>query len=408
MKVNIVDTDKFVRVNNLQEVKTPIYFDRGRTAHDEGLFSYTIFGRPGSKERKQVFAYIDLKRPFLHPLVLKNLKRLDRKFEDIVAGNGTWKMVNGVIMEDPDGDETGLDFLYNHWNEIKLKETDSTQRKERVAFIKGFKREEAFMTKQIVIPAYYRDIDFSNVSGGKIAHDEINDKYAKLLRLVASIEGSEGSGFDFLGNITRMNIQNVLVDIFDYFTSKIEKKNGIFRQAVMGKSTDYSCRSVISASNYNMNSYKDLKVTFEYSGVPLTQCLVCFFPFTMKWLQDFFQNEYGMSKYIDKYDAKLGKMRKVALAKDCMADFEYDKLVKKINQFVKAPEDRFEVIKVKTEEGYIPIRMVGNFRDPDKGNDSSSTTSSRYMTWTDLFYMCACDVTRDKHVYITRYPLEDK
>ena len=62
---------------------------------------------------------------------------------------------------------------------------------------------------------------------------------------------------------------------------------------------------------------------------------------------------------------------------------------------------------IKTEEGYIPIRMVGNFRDPDKGNDSSSTTSSRYMTWTDLFYMCACDVTRDKHVYITRYPLED-
>ena len=29
------------------------------------------------------------------------------------------------------------------------------------------------------------------------------------------------------------------------------------------------------------------------------------------------------------------------------------------------------------------------------------------MTWTDLLYMAAVDSTSDKHVYITRYPLED-
>ena len=405
MRVNIVDTNKFVNINNLQEVTNPVYFDRGRTASDDGLFSYRIFGRPGSKERKQVFAYIDLKRPFLHPLVFKNLKRLNRKFEDVVAGNGTWTLVNGILVEDPNGD-TGLDFLYDNWYDLKFKESGSMQQKERIDFIKGFKREEAFMSKQIVIPAYYRDIDFQNASSGKIAHDEINDKYAKLLRLVATIDTGESSGFDFVGNITKMSIQNVLIDIFDYFTSKIEKKNGIFRQAVMCKSTDFSCRSVISESNYNMNSYKDLKVTFEYSGVPLTQCLVCFFPFAMKWLQDFFDAEFNRNKYIEKFDPKQGKMIKIALAKDCMADFEYDKLEKKINQFVKAPEERFEVIKIKTELGYQPLRISGNFRDPDKGTNSS-TISSRYMTWTDLFFMCAYDITQDKHVYITRYPIED-
>ena len=302
MKVNIVDTDRFIRVNDLKQVSNPVYFDRGRTPSDDGLFSYTIFGRPGSVERKQVFAYIDLKKPFLHPLVYKNLKRLNRKYEEVIAGEGSWKIVNGMLAEDPSGNgETGLDFLYANWDNIKFGKTDSVQRTERVDFINGLKRNEAFMTKQIVIPAYYRDIDFSGVEQGKISHDEINDKYAKLLRLVSSLSSSEGlSGFDFMGNMTMMSIQNVLIDIFDYFTSKIEKKKGIFRQAVMGKSIDFGCRSVISAPNFNMDSYKDLKVTFQSSGVPLGQCLVLFTPFTLKWLTDFFEKEFNRVKYSTK------------------------------------------------------------------------------------------------------------
>ena len=190
MRVNIVDTNKFVNINNLQEVTNPVYFDRGRTASDDGLFSYRIFGRPGSKERKQVFAYIDLKRPFLHPLVFKNLKRLNRKFEDVVAGNGTWTLVNGILVEDPNGD-TGLDFLYDNWYDLKFKESGSMQQKERIDFIKGFKREEAFMSKQIVIPAYYRDIDFQNASSGKIAHDEINDKYGLAYEITVKVKNKD-------------------------------------------------------------------------------------------------------------------------------------------------------------------------------------------------------------------------
>ena len=89
MKLNIVDANKFIKVNELEEVSNPVYFDRGRQPTDDGLFSYTIFGRPGSKERAQKFAYIDLKAPFLHPLVYKTLLRLDRKFEQVVAGQGS-------------------------------------------------------------------------------------------------------------------------------------------------------------------------------------------------------------------------------------------------------------------------------------------------------------------------------
>ena len=411
MQVNIVDINKFVKVNDLKEVKSPIYFDTGRTPREDGLFSYQIFGRPGSIERKQVFAYIDLKQPFLHPLVYKALIRINRSFQDVIAGNNTWKIdpKTGSLIESMDDDaDTGLDFLYDNWDKLNFVESNSIERKERVDFIKGFKKQEAFMDKQIVIPAFFRDIDFSNVGSGKIAHDEINDKYAKLLRLTAQIDGSDDIGFDFIGNITKNAIQQLLCDIYEYFKTKVEKKRGVFRQAVMGKSIDYAARSVISASNYNMNSYKELKVTFEKSGVPLTQCLICFFPFTMKYLTDFFQNEFGTNKYIEYTDPKTGKNRKIKLDPRCMEDFEYDKLQKRVDQFIKAPTERFEPVKVKTELGYLPLKMRGVMRDPDRkgGESSDSTISVRDMTWTDLFFMCAHEVTRDKHVYITRYPLD--
>ena len=409
MKLNIVDANQFIKVNDLQEVSNPVYFDRGRQPTDDGLFSYTIFGRPGSKERAQKFAYIDLKAPFLHPLVYKTLIRLDRKFEQVVAGQGSWIINNAGALEESyvDESDTGIEFLYNNWDKIKHKTTNSVQRMERVNFLNSFSRNNAFLTKQIVIPAQYRDIDFANIESGKVAHDEINDKYAKLLRLVSSMGLDDGLGFLGTGFITRASIQNTLIDIYDYFMNKLKKKRGILRQAIMGKSIDYGIRSVISASQYNMESYKDLKVTFEKSGVPLTQCLVAFFPFAMKYLQDFFESEFGRVKYINRQNPKTGQMERIALAPDCMVDFEYDKLQKKIDQFVKAPTNRFEIIKVKTEKGYVPLRFSGSLRDTSDAKSNSATISNRWMTWTDLFYMCAVEITRDKCVYITRYPMED-
>ena len=409
MKLNIVDANRFIKVNELQEVSNPIYFDRGRQPTDDGLFSYVIFGRPGSKERAQKFAYIDLKSPFLHPLVYKTLIRLDRKFEQVVAGQGSWIINKAGQLEESYIDEasTGLDFLFKNWKNIVHKKTESVQRMERVNFLNNFDTNNAFLTKQIVIPAQYRDIDFANIESGKVAHDEINDKYAKLLRLVASMRLDDDGDFMGTGLMTKFSIQNTLIDIYDYFMNKLKKKRGILRQAVMGKSVDYGIRSVISASQYNMESYKDLKVTFEKSGVPLTQCLVAFFPFTMKYLQDFFEAEFGKVKHINRKNPKTGQIERIALSPDCMVDFEYDKLQKKVDQFVKAPTNRFEVIQVKTEKGYMPLRFVGSFRDEADAKSNSSSISNRYLTWTDLFYMCAVEITRDKCVYITRYPMED-
>ena len=39
--------------------------------------------------------------------------------------------------------------------------------------------------------------------------------------------------------------------------------------------------------------------------------------------------------------------------------------------------------------------------------DKPSSTFNRPMTWTDLIYRAAVDASRDRHIVVTRYPLED-
>lgn len=413
MKLTIIDTDRLVKVNNLPEVKNSIFFEKGFEPTDDGLFSYVIFGNPGSYDRKINFAYIDLKEPFFNPLVYTVLIALNRKFEKCIAGLEYFKISsNGelekVSEDDPDG-QTGIPFLYKNWEKLKFKYTDSNLRKEKVDFIKVLKKSEIFMTKQIVCPAFYRDVSF-NTSGMSsdsyqtLNVDEVNNMYRKLIRYCSSL--GKNSEFDFMGNITRKKVQDTLIEIYNYFTNKIKKKNGIFRSAVMGKSVDYGYRSVIASPRINTNTYEEMASKMESTGVPLSQCLVLFFPFFVSWVQEFFEKEYGNKKSVTFYKSKNSDPVQIFLSKDVLNDFTYDEIKKQINLFIKSPTERFNIIRVKTDNGkYIPMYFVGI--PYDYSTKQMQTSINRPMTWTDLFFIAANEICKDKHVYITRYPLED-
>lgn len=407
MKINIFNVDRFITLNKLREITNPIYFNKGYVPTDDGLFSYEIFGRPGSYDRKTVFAYIDLKQRFLNPIVYKTLIRLNRKFDDCIAGRKYFDIINGELVENEEG-KTGIAFLYKNWEKFVWKETDSSARTERITFLRGLKKDEAFMSKQLVVPPFYRDINYSDVEKGKIAHDVINDHYAKLIRLTLSLrETDEGlTGLSFIGNMTKVNIQMQLVEIYNYLIDKIKGKNGLFRQSIMGKNIDYAGRSVISAPSFNVNSYKDMKVTFESSGVPLSQLMNIFFPFFMKWLQDWFKSEYGYKKTIDFYNFNTGEYEVLKLVNP-LSDYGYDDLKRKIDMFTKAPSERFDAILVNTERGRIPVYFAGRERSNISPSKESSMINRRVFTWTDLFYIAAEDICKDKHIYVTRYPVTD-
>ena len=186
MKVVLLDIDKFVKVNQLKEVTSPIILDRGYVPNPDGLLSTEIFGT-SVKDRKETFAYIDLKCHLFQPIVYKTLLRLDRRIESIVAGTNTYSIKDGQIVEDPKGD-TGVEWLYKNWDKIKWKRNESRIRSERINFLEGYSKNEIFQTKQIVCPAFYRDINLQSSKAGRPSIHEFNRPYSKLIRLASVLD----------------------------------------------------------------------------------------------------------------------------------------------------------------------------------------------------------------------------
>jgi DNA-directed RNA polymerase beta' subunit len=218
MKLDIVDINRFIRVNNVQEVTNPNTFEQGYYPTEDGVLSYKIFGLSGSYDRRTLFGYIDLKKHFLHPLIYKNLKTLNRKIADLVSGNRYFSITSdGQLVEDSENGNTGLDWLYNNWEKIKWKKTNSYVHDANVTLLTTLKKNEIFVNSWLVIPASMRDVDMSKAKSGKVSQDKLNDFYNSLLLLCQSVNDD----FDFMGYLTENKIQLKLVDIFEYLISYV-------------------------------------------------------------------------------------------------------------------------------------------------------------------------------------------
>ena len=385
MKIDLLDIDKMIVEDELKEVTNPVYFNIGSIPTEDGLFSTEIFGDIGTSERKKRFGYISLNSKFIHPVIYKLLVSIDRRIESIVHGNRYFKLDSvGNLIEDDNG-ETGLDFLYKNFEKIKFKPTDSDLRKTKLSLLGSLKKDEIFISRYLVIPAALRDYNPNEKSGGKIAEvDSINDIYSKIIRASSSLSG--GSSFSFIANTTKGQIQVLLVEIFTRLTEDLAHKSGIIRKGLMGKSIDYATRSVISAPRVNSNSWQESQIRFGYTGIPLSQVVVQFYPFFVKYIEDFIdlhKTEFTM--------IKSGK--DIIEIKDIDEQFSDKNINKMIDKYIKNIEGRFESIKVKDANGkYHAVPVY-------------SKDLGRHFTVTDLLYLASVDITLDKHVYVTRYPV---
>ena len=113
MTLGLLDMDKFIRVNNLSEVTNPILLENGATFTRDGLLSQEIFGT-STEERRQRFAYIDLKTHYMYPLAASKLASYDHTLADCLYSRGRYRLADGKLVSDPDG-ESGPEFLYTIW-----------------------------------------------------------------------------------------------------------------------------------------------------------------------------------------------------------------------------------------------------------------------------------------------------
>jgi len=406
MNIDIFNVEKFIQVNNLQEVRNPILIERDNIPTVDGLLSTEIFGRT-VEDRKGIFAYISLNENFFHPYVYKVLKRLDRRFEEIIAGNIHVRITGeGDIVVDEENGQTGLPFLVRNFHKIKFKKSASLSRTDRVDLIKGLKMNEIFTKFWIVEPAFYRDIQLDKMDKGKLSSGEENKMYAKLLRLCSALK-NDNSGLSIVGDSTRLKIQHLLVEIYNNFTFQIKGKHGMFRQFVMGKSVDYGVRAVISTPLFKDETPEDMEVSFYRCGLPLSMAVTNFLPYIIKWVKDFFYKEIVLRKDNYPIRRKTGELGNVQLTNVEQYNDEY--ITKCIDLYVHSYADRYKTIPLENSEGLnLKLRISGRYGVGKNGEvTESSTIVNRPATWTDILFLAATEVCADKHVLITRYPLQD-
>lgn len=403
MDADLFSMDEMIKVNHLQPVTNPILLEKDNVPTIDGLLSYDIFGR-SIDDRKDTWAYMELNGHFLNALVYKKWKRLDRKIEECVAGTTMFIVKNGKLERTDDDDPkgwTGLEELYKHYKEIKFVKGQSYQQNENVDFMNSLDIDEVFMSKLIIMPAYYRDLQAKG--NGIVTVHEITDYYNKILRLTRALKDNV-TGIDSINNVTRAKIQNLIVFMYtELFIKNIKGKNGYFRNKVLGKSVINGVR-LVSTAPVIKTKLSEMITSFEYMGLPLSATITCFKPFIVKWLRDYFYNNIQNVK--DKFPVKRdGNIEYVRLLNTDKFNDEF--FEKKLNSYIHSYEDRHEIIKLENDKGYdISLRIIGNMVSVDNP-DKIDSTLNRPCTWTDLFYMAAHDTTRDKHILVTRYPIED-
>lgn len=393
MRLHKANIDKVVKVNGLRVIDSAVPLERGIPT-EAGLFSRDIFGS-STNERRNIPAYIDLHDKYLHPLAYNTLKTLNRKFESLIAGTMTFKIdSDGQLKEDPNG-ETGLRFLYENWNKLKFRERSSIFATERIKSLQN--RDKNWVDKWIVIPAFFRDINFNEE--GRPSYDHINEIYMNLIRMSASVAQQEQYGL--VSNLTRARVQFMINEIHDtIINTQLRAKSGVFKKFTMGKNVDFGARLVISAPIIKGERYDDVQVQFNRIGLPLATVCSIFFPFVVYALREYLRNEFQLAgKYA--FRNKKGELEYITLENpDYYFSDEY--IIKVIKKFIYGASTRFDPIPLPAnKEGKTGfIYFTGKF-------GQETTSISRPITWTDILFRICMELAESKHVYVTRYPIED-
>ncbi|MBR2212801.1 MAG: hypothetical protein IJ889_00025 [Eubacterium sp.] len=431
--VQELDVEKFCKVNNCQPVTNPVTFIKGGKPTPDGLLSEQIFGITHA-ERYGIYAYIDLNGWFLQPLAYKRLCRLNAKAKAVIYGTQTFSIKSGELIEDPDGD-TGIRWLKTNFDKIKWSNSESDIAKTSMQYIKDLEKKNTLWIKKFpIIPPGYRDV---TVTSKGVSIGELNQLYQRLLMHTNALKQAQDYGLSMMTNAEGL-IQEQMASIFNWFgngttigrdvtSNNLPGKTGIIRRSVLAKTTDYSCRSVITAPNNKVEDLDDIMVDMDHAAIPLAIAITCFKPFILFWLRRFFENEFAGKNFynIDLYDDafKVHQKRVTVPIKDYQAVFSDAELEKQIDRFAKGRYNRLIPIQVPIVDGAEKKYKELKGRKPYlyftgyniKGNELAEARANNFefnelirrpLTWCDLFYMAAVDMTSDKSVLITRFPMD--
>jgi len=262
---------------------------------------------------------------------------------------------------------------------------DSIDKKTRLKFLRSIKKEEFFVTKWLIVPPFYR----AESSENKTLGDEINEKYKDLISRTNAMR--VGFGLGLFGDQTKFKIQMLLIDLFNETTRPIRGKGSMLRKHLLGKTVDYTASNVItSPAISNTESVDDMPVKFGYGAFPLATVLSLFHPFIVSTLTD----------YLSRIFREIVESRD-DFQKTDLTQFNSDAAEKMIKSFIKSSEERFAPLEFEYTTKLKKNQIIGLNIEECVG----SSCVKRDLTILDLIYWIALDVIKDKHVYVTRYPV---
>lgn len=400
------------RLNGLRPVTALDIFDGpSRNLHEDGLFSVSIFGRPGDEARRKNFSYIDIKAPIFHPVIYRALLNLKRFYGGIMAGAeyAQWDpVIKDFVRSSPVEGRTGYAFFLEHWKEIEFDTTKSTTRDFSIKMLKKYA--STALTSNIVVgPAALRDIE---IEGGRIKEDEINTFYRKLLSISNTISVSSVKQNPEVINIARYNLQLTFNALYEHLEKMVDGKNKMILGRWASRRVANGTRNVITAIDVTSPVMgRGDAITINHTAIGIYQFIKAILPIAQYQLRNGF-----LSTVFKEVNAPVKLVNKKTLKAETITlkSYQYDRwmtldgIESIFNSF---SEESIRHRPVEVEGRYLGLIYKGPDKTYRMFNDIDELPAHfdrKYVTPITLAELIYLSVYKDAGKYpiiVTRYPV---
>ncbi len=425
VKFALMNYDNFIADNRVAEITSSSIFEaNSKMFHPDGLFSEAIFGPITELKRFTTFGHLNLNTNVIHPIIFNELIVGRKLYTGILSGNKVAKFskeTNDFELADEDDSTagTGYSFFISHLSKLYKKTSGSMRTSNKLVMLKKYAG-NLTTNKYLVLPAGLRDI---KLTSARLSKDDINKIYLQLINLTTSLSEYSLSDDKIFDDI-RYKIQSRIHDVHKHILELTKGKQGFFQEHYSKRKVTYSTRNVASVNVQRSVAPNDpLFIDTNSVAVPLLNVIKAFQPMFVKYIKrDLFGEvitDTGMenikltdmntfeSKYVE---VKPAEIRKYSDAK------EIGRLINhfKHTGFRKSPvamigaDGKTYCLLLKYIEG-TDIFLGKNKEElkliVEGAGKEFSLDRVEPVSWSEAMYIASIQITHDRHVLITRYPV---
>ena len=388
-----------------------IFDSATKNFNEDGLFSTSIFGKVGSKDRMRRFSYIQLNTYIFHPIIYKAIIELKSLHEGILKGTeyATFNSATGEFEKStPVEGSTGYTFFMKHFDKIKFRSTESSRRDLKIDLVEKYKK-KCTTNRIVVIPAGLRD--FTVDDSGKPTEDQINSVYRKFLSknnlLSKSILRSSQENLD---NII-YSLQDTFNELYEYFKSLLSGKNKLILGKWASRTVYYGTRNVASTTIMKSKDLSDdSNFRVDQTQVGLYQYMKSTLPITMHRLRTgYFQNVFtGDNATANLINKKTFKKETVNLDSYEIEKWLTDNGLEKLITSFSITASRELPIEIMDHYFGLIYRTENHycvFFDIDEANKEWDRKDIYPITYMELYYLTVFQDVKNHTAVITRHPV---